>query len=161
MNKIAVLLIVFVTMVPSAWGQVTCSSDISYSWKRSDGAQVDVKWGSFQAKEADEATAKIKLRMLIDQEMVRAREVCQKEHENLSGCFSAKYTASYAILQSLNFSARKSMEEAISSDCKKQQGQCEQSKVTDPACVAAAGAAGGAASSEGAGGKEEKSKKKK
>lgn len=147
----------------SALAEVRCRSDISFQWKKAEGGEkIDVPWGAVVVRGADEAAAKLELQRRVDEEKLKAHETCRKAHENMSGCFSMKFSAMTATLQSLNFSSRKALEEAISADCKSQQGRCEGIASTEFACVTET-AAGGSATTETPGGavKEKEGTKKK
>ena len=119
----------------ASFAEFICGAEISYEWKRAQAENpVSVSAGSVQEKGADEASAKSRLSVLVKSRLTEVRAECRREHENLSGCIAAKYAASAAVLQNLGFNARKALEEAISSDCKAQQGVCKEPQASEPVC---------------------------
>ena len=156
MRPILLILTFLVFAVSLASAQTRCRTQLTYKWKPADGEKsVEIKWGEYEGQGVDDATARAQISSLVEKERVKARETCRREHENLAGCYSAKFASLGPVLQGLDFSARKSMEEAITSDCKKQQGRCDEPAIAEPVCVVEATPV----PAEGA--KEEKGKKKK
>ena len=157
------LVLMFVPFTANA--EFGCRSELSYKWKRAgESSQEKVVWGVFRSVGVDEATAKVKLSLRLEEEKAAARTACLKEHENLAGCFSVKFSAMGPSMQSLDFASRKSLNEAITSDCNKQQGACSAPESTDPICEAILTSGEGTPAPDAAaaaGKKDDKGKKKK
>jgi hypothetical protein len=129
-------LILIIALAPAAFGEVICSSDLSYKWTRKEGSDPEsVYWKTFEARGAVEDDVKRGLGSVIDDYRSRALEMCKKEHENLSGCVSTKYTALANTLQQASFSARKSLEFAIAQDCQRQTGICGLVEAGEYKCI--------------------------
>ncbi len=144
--------------------QTTCKAEVSYKWKSSGEAkeaqEATVYFGGVEGAGADEVVAKAKLTEESSVLKVKALDACRRDRENLTGCITAKFATSAQALQSLSFSARKALEEAISADCKKSQGSCLDATVSEPACQSAAVAPEGTPEAED-GKKQDAGKKKK
>jgi hypothetical protein len=161
-NKLAFPLLILAALSGGPLlAEFRCGSELSYQWQKAgQDAAAKVLVGSFQATGVDEPAAKAALATRLEREKISSREQCKKEHENLSGCYSVKFASMAALIQSLDFAARKSLSEAITSDCKQQQGSCLDVKSSDPICQDLAAAAAKTPEAE-SGKKEEKGKKKK
>jgi len=121
----------------SGLAEFICRASVSVKVKKDEqGAAHDVPYKSYDGKGADEAAAKQALALAISSAKLEAMTVCRRNYENLSGCVSTKFSTMAATLSSLTFSARKSLEEAITKDCTKQQGTCVESVASDPVCEA-------------------------
>lgn len=104
---------------------VICSSDIGYNWQKT-GDENDriVGFDHVEQQAADEEQAKAKLAIRVEDIKAKASHACRREHENLAGCISSKLQALAGPLNAASFGARKSMEDAVVSDCAGQQGKC-------------------------------------
>ena len=130
------ILFVITGAVSDVYADFNCGSEISFKWKK-EGSEdaVEVPWGKVNAQGPDEAQAKTKLGESVLKQRQRAAEYCHRQHENLTGCVSVKYAANTSTLKSLDFSARKALEEAINSDCKSSQGVCAETTASEPTCA--------------------------
>ena len=151
MLRLTTLLAVIVLFVSgTAFAEFECQVDVSYRWRREAqkpagittplaspaadatpsaehalGTDIEsVFWTSVKGNGAKEDEVKKKVENFANKEKSAAVSSCRVSHENLSGCISAKFSSVAPTLNNLGFAARKSLEEAISSDCQKQQGQC-------------------------------------
>ena len=120
-----------------------------------------VAYSTVEAKGEDEAKAKIAVQKVSVRLLEKAREECRMRHENVAACIAAKYDATATTMQTLSFSARKSLEDAVRSDCEAQRGICKKVETSDPVCAEIVVAATTTASPEAESGKEEKKKGKK
>lgn len=119
-----------------------------------------VYWMSLEAKAPTEEEARQKLNKAALNERAGAEKACRNAHENLSGCIASKYSSLSSSVGTLGFSARKSVEDAINSDCKLQQGRCLGSVVTEVKCSEKIEAKPEEAEPESKEGKDKKGKKK-
>jgi hypothetical protein len=140
--------------------EVSCSVEVRYQWKK-DAADRPVVWAVVLGRGDSEDAAKARVSALVEAELPRARQACAREHENLAGCISAKFAASSSLLPSLDFSARKALEEAITSDCKAAQGVCGEAAGAEPKCTTGAPAVEASAGKVEDKGKESPDAKKK
>lgn len=114
-----------------------------------------------EAKGDDEAKAKTALQKVGARLVEKARATCRENHENVGGCISAKFEASATALRSLDFSARKALEESLRSDCEVQRGRCLGAELKDVVCAEIIVAAPATESPVAEPGKEDKKKAKK
>lgn len=136
-----------------------CKAEISYKWTQSvgpkrvvaededtsgDGAVSDeapehsVFWSLIERRAATEDEAKARAADAAATQKPGAEKACRDLRENLAGCIAGKYASMSSTMQSLGFSARKAMEEAISQDCKKMQGRCLGADIPEIKCAPAA-----------------------
>lgn len=145
-----------------AYAEFSCKAEVSYKWKKAKAEnETEVYFSSVERKGLDEAKAKAALSDALAKEKVLAFETCKKEHEDLASCISAKYTSFNSTLQALTFSARKALEEAITSDCGGQVGSCSSSTATDAKCEEVVVSAPESAGKDSAGKDAAKGKEKK
>ena len=176
----SLIILVFLILLPSAgYADFECVSVVSYTWRKwvekneqtpaaaagspTVSADLSVEAGRAVARGKDEVQAKERLALAIQDERSRAMSACKKEHESKADCLATKYAAMAGVLNSLRFEARKSLEEAIASDCGAQIGVCVASAASEPKCADksdAAAAASPAAGAAPADAKAEKGKKK-
>lgn len=134
MRIIKCLALFSIALPALGWADFHCQSAISFKWKRGD-AEFDVYRQVVTGAGVDEAEAKAKLKDAVDAAKTEAQANCKQQHENLAGCIAAKFQTLGNTYQALGFSARKTMEEAITKDCENQQGLCAGAHSSDPACV--------------------------
>ncbi|NLF25622.1 MAG: hypothetical protein GX589_08220 [Deltaproteobacteria bacterium] len=135
MDKYLLALMIFTFTALPGLADFSCVASVSYQWKKEGGEPQSVFFINVAGNAADMEAAKVQVSRLADSEKVRARDACMRQHENLSGCISAKFAAESSLLAKLGFSARKSLEEAINADCKSQQGQCLEPVVSEIKCL--------------------------
>mgnify|MGYP001321807548 CR=1 FL=1 len=157
---VGVSFIIFFTFIAEAIADVRCESSISYKWKKAqEEIELEVPFRSLESRGVDEPSARAKLKEDLEREQRKARESCGSEHENMTGCVASKYQSLGATLRQMNFSQRKSIEDAIAADCSAKQGRCGQVVSSEVKCEAIVTVAGTPATEEK--GKEEKKGKKK
>ena len=74
------------------------------------------------------------MEQLLTGQRVRAREECQRQHENLSGCIAAKL-GSLPLPLNGSFAGRQDLEKAITDDCKRTQGRCLEPEAPEVKCT--------------------------
>ncbi len=141
---LAIIQFFLVFMTDAAHADFTCAADVSFKWQQ-DAEQPpapvkadeksppapaatsqpeDSFWARVEVKGKDEAQSKGALGERVVAEQAAAMRECRKQHENLAGCIGSKYYAMGSVLNTLGFTARKNLEDAIRSDCEKRQGKC-------------------------------------
>ena len=152
----------FLVFVSTCSAEFLCRQSVSYQWvKGKEDKGTEVHWITIEAKGKDEADAKSALDEPLTRERKKAKEACQKEHENLAGCIATKYTALGPTLERMGFSQRKGVEDAIQSDCQIHQGTCREVSLGELQCSELAAApAAGTAEAAPKDAKDAKSKKK-
>ncbi|RMD86393.1 MAG: hypothetical protein D6808_03425 [Candidatus Dadabacteria bacterium] len=105
----------------SALGEVICRAPLYYIW---GDKKTKSFWKNISARGDREEDAKRVLEEKIDRLKNKAISECRKVHENTAGCIAERYKAVESRYSSLSFRARKAIDEAIISDCKKQEGVC-------------------------------------
>ena len=151
--------LIFVTN--SAFAEFLCHSSVSYVWKKTqDEAEAEVFWARLDRRAADEAAGKRLIEEALAVERGKALAGCQADHENLAGCVAGKFSSLAPTLQRLSFTQRKSIEDAVNSDCSARQGKCSTIKVADVVCseLVTASSSSSAAAGKDAG-KDAKKKK--
>ena len=130
---IAVILIFLPNLVLADF---SCSTEVGYNWKKKDGQgdAIKVVVNDIGANGATEAEARDKINKIAKKQRRRAKKLCSDKHENMTGCISNRFIQSSTILATLNFSARKSLEDAIMRDCENMQGECLDSFVSEIVC---------------------------
>lgn len=143
-----------VSSAPLAYAEFACRGDVVYKWVRTSveaepstaGGGSGGVGGAVQGTPAaqpvpseeprtvrlievervgkDEAAAKLLLEGELARQKVRASEACVRQHEALGSCVSTKLAANAHVLNSLGFSARTALEEALTTECRSQQGRC-------------------------------------
>ena len=143
---IATLFLGFAT-VETAHAEFLCTADISFSWSSKVAAGVPAATpstvsatpnqtfvGKIEARAESEELAKKALEARSAAAKTQAIARCKREHENMSGCVAAKYSAMGTTLNTLTYNARKSLEEAIRTDCELQRGACGEATVAAAQC---------------------------
>ena len=103
--------------------------------------EQQVRVASVERRGKDERAAKAGLLVEVNRQKSRAHEGCKREHESFGDCVSTKLSAKSATIQSLGFSARAKVEEALIEECRLQQGQCVSIDASEPVCRDLSGAA--------------------
>lgn len=144
--KTSIIIIFFLGGFSNAVSEFLCRTEISYKWKREkEEVASESLYSSLEQKGVDEKSAKDQLLQKVPREKGKALEHCRKHHQNLAGCIATKYGSVASVLQTLGFSARKAVQDAIAEDCGNLQGQCGEIVSSDPVCqelVAAEGEEG-------------------
>jgi hypothetical protein len=118
-----------------AFADHLCRAEITYKWRRAqEEKESEVILQALEAKGSDEASAKAEIKKLALSARSGAQATCAQRHENLTGCISSKLAAASTVQHTLSFSARKTLEEAIKTDCSNSQGVCTEIIVKDPTC---------------------------
>lgn len=103
--------------------------------------EQQVRVASVERRGKDERAAKAGLLVEVNRQKSRAHERCKRDHESFGDCVSTKLSAKSATIQSLGFSARAKVEEALIEECRLQQGQCVSIDASEPVCRDLSGAA--------------------
>jgi len=112
-----------------------------------------VRFAQVERKGQDERAVRAGLQIEVNRQKARAHERCKRDHESFGDCVSTKMSTKVGSLNSLSFSARSKVEEALIEECRIQQGRCVSIDSEEPACrdlaavsgsVAAGGASAGA-----------------
>jgi len=109
--------------------------------------QQRVRFVQVERRGADERAVRAGLQIEVNRQKARAHERCKRDHESFGECVSTKLSIKGATLNSLSFSARSKVEEALIDECRIQQGRCLSIDSDEPTCrnlVAGAGNSGGA-----------------
>lgn len=162
-----------------AQADVLCRAELVYRWVRtaqpsahstggtasggstatsSPAAEVveEVQWSTFDHQATDEASAKAGLTELLTLKRPDALDACRKLHEKLTSCVATKFSTMASTLDALSFSARRALEEAISTECRIQSGRCLDTKSSEPRCSEIKVAAVASPADDKKGGKEKK-----
>ena len=155
-TKYFLLTATFSLIADTCWADFTCRTEVQYRWRAesavvqtgkasatpdpaatpaSANGEQTVYWALVERKGPTEEEAK---RLMADaalQQRSSADKACKQQHENLATCIANKFSALSSTLNSLTFSARRALEEAVTTDCKKQQGACISSFAGDPVCT--------------------------
>lgn len=157
-KSIIIISILISGFIPKAClAEFICKGEVQYKWRAATSDNLSTKsntaplaqatpqpssseeqgvfWAVVERKGATEEEAK---RSVVDASIPQrsaADKACRLQHENLTSCVANKFTSLSSTLNSLTFSARRSLEEAVTSDCNKQQGTCLPSVVSDPICI--------------------------
>jgi hypothetical protein len=161
MDKYMLALLTFLLPAMPSRADFSCVASVSYQWKKDGGEPQAMFFVNMAGNAMTEEEAKAQVLELANREKARARDACTRRHENLSGCISAKFAAEASLLAKLGFGARKSLEEAVSADCKLQQGQCLDPVVSDIKCLQVGKTEGEGDGKTAEKGKEEQSPAKK
>jgi hypothetical protein len=144
-------------MVRGVHAQATCSAEVSYKWKKGDSEESTIHWATIRLKGEEEKAVRAALIERVVREKKKASEACKDLHENMSGCLTAKLASSSGNIRGLDFAARRTVSDAITQDCKLQQGRCLEILSPDPTCeVAKAAETGEEEVKKDAKGKEKK-----
>jgi hypothetical protein len=134
MKQRYLFLTIFLSFCLTAGAEFSCSSEISYAWKRAEEEELKVFHTSVKQIAVDEPAAKKALAAVVSIAEKKAQSSCRHEHENLSGCLISRMNATAVARSANSFSARKEIEKAIDSDCKKQSGECKGASHTEAQC---------------------------
>jgi len=164
MRSILLLNFFFLFLSSQVSAEFKCGAEVSYKWKslsssqqasaplEAEGTKVaaestpsaesvntssserSVFWTGVEQKAATEEEGKTAVTKLALMHRAAADKACISQHENLAGCIASKYNSISASLTNLSFQARKSMDEAIASDCKNQQGKCLGTNLSEVKC---------------------------
>jgi hypothetical protein len=117
------------------------------------GEQV-VRFVSVERRGPNERTVKMALQIEVNRQKARAHERCKRDHESFGDCVSTKMSTKVATLNSLSFSARSRVEEALIEECRLQQGRCIAVDSGDPVCRELASSSEPAAAESSEGGRD-------
>ncbi len=144
----------------SAFAEFLCHTSVSYVWQKTqEETAIEVFWARLERKGADEVAGKRLIEEALALERGKALSACQQDHENLAGCVSGKFSSLASTLQRLSFSQRKSIEDAVNSDCSARQGKCSSVKVAETSCSELVTASSSSSASGKDAGKDAKKKK--
>jgi hypothetical protein len=144
-----VALITFFLSPGEVVAEFLCSSQVHYKWAKTAVSKSEdqatpaaspapepsiVNFALVERKGADEPAAKEALEKELARVKVRASEACSRDHEGFGGCVGTKFSANKAILATLDFSARKELERALTEECRGQQGTCTSVVASEPSC---------------------------
>jgi hypothetical protein len=93
-----------------------------------------VRFGSVERSGPDEEGAKRALQIEVERAKARASDECQREHESFGSCAATKLSTKAALLSSLDFSARKELQKALTEECRAQMGSCTGVESSPPVC---------------------------
>lgn len=120
----------------NSFAEATCRSEVYYRWK--EGSSEEIKkslWRllSETAETVDESKGNLDKRIIV--EKAKAEKECIRQYTRISSCISAKMLNQGASLKSLDFSARRMVEEAIKKECEGKVGQCLDALHSEVLCV--------------------------
>lgn len=123
--------------VTLAWAgdEVTCSNEISYRWRNQEDKELTVFYAKVYRSAPNEIEARAKLSEAMVQQRLKAKRECEQLHEDLAGCIAGKYAALGSLRSTLDFSARKELEQAVQADCNAVKGTCFEVQVSETVCV--------------------------
>lgn len=134
--RLFVFSVLFLAAAASAQADFMCEAEVSFKWKRGkEDTEQSVPYVSVQQAGPDEAAAKNALTEFLGTEREKARTACREAHQNLARCIASKFSATGAVMQTMTFSARKALEEAITKDCEREQGICGEVAASEPKCI--------------------------
>jgi hypothetical protein len=110
---------------------------------------IVVKMMGIERSAGDEVAAKAALQVEADKQRIKASELCKRDHESFGTCFATKLSNRASVLNSLSFKTRQEVETALSDECKRQQGTCLATEVSEPKCTQIGGATPPEQASEG------------
>jgi hypothetical protein len=93
-----------------------------------------VRFAQVERRGQDERAAKAGLQIEVNRQKARAYERCKRDHESFGDCVSTKMSTKVATLNSLSFSARSKVEEALIDECRVEQGRCVSIDSDEPTC---------------------------
>ena len=130
----ALLLILVIPALSLA--QSSCKSDVSYGWKKTgEETERSVYWARLEREAKDEAIAKAVLLEASERERSQAADACRARHESLADCMAGKFSGLASMMSSLDFAARKKVQDAVATDCEALKGSCTGGKISEPVCV--------------------------
>ncbi len=98
-----------------------------------------VRCATVERSGKDEGAVRAGLLIEVNRQKARAHERCKRDHESFGDCVSTKLAAKASTLNSLSFSARTKVEEALIQECQAQQGRCVAIDSEEPTCRNLAG----------------------
>jgi hypothetical protein len=93
-----------------------------------------VRFASIERRGKSEQDARAGLLVEVNRQKARAHDRCRREHESFGDCVSTKMAIKASTLNSLSFSARSKVEEALIDECRVQQGRCGAVDSGEPVC---------------------------
>lgn len=117
-----------------AEAQVICKADLAYGVKKEEGSSK-ILFEVIERRAGTEEEARRAVADSVTRQQSKAFESCQRQHENVSLCFSARFSSFSSTLQGAGFSARKALEDSIKADCEKLRGTCSGTEVSDAVCT--------------------------
>ncbi len=93
-----------------------------------------VRYATIERSGKDEGAVRAGLLIEVNRQKARAHERCKRDHESFGDCVSTKLAAKASTLNSLTFSARSKVEEALIQECQAQQGRCVAIDSGEPTC---------------------------
>lgn len=93
-----------------------------------------VRFASVTRTAADEEGAKASLVVEVNRQKGRASERCKRDHESFGDCLATKLSTKAGVLNSLGFSTRSQLEQALTRECQTQQGTCLGVDSSEPVC---------------------------
>ncbi len=93
-----------------------------------------VRFAQVERRGQDERAVRAGLQIEVNRQKARAYERCKRDHESFGECVSIKMSTKGATLNSLSFSARSKVEEALIDECRVQQGRCVSIDSDEPSC---------------------------
>ena len=128
MNKLFFLPLFFALIFRApqvTFAEFSCKSEVIYKWKPGEEEEViEESWIKLEKKGGAEAEVKKSIEADIKRETEKASNTCKRKHENIAGCISSKYSSMQNVISEMSFTARRSLEEAMTEDCKQSQGKC-------------------------------------
>ncbi|MCB0310811.1 MAG: hypothetical protein KDD42_06235 [Bdellovibrionales bacterium] len=155
------LLLALTSFLAPAMAETRCTASISYEWlKKEKDPPIKTEFVRMETVAANEPEARQKLSEKIPNAKSEALQKCRSEHESVAECLATKYSSMTSVINSLGFEARKSVEEAIKSDCSGAQGSCQKVEASEIECAEIDSSTETAEAQAGEG-KEKKEEKKK
>jgi hypothetical protein len=102
--------------------------------KKTSPTESLVRFASIERRGMDEQSARAGLLVEVNRQKARAHDRCRREHESFGDCVSTKMAIKASTLNSLSFSARSKVEEALIDECRVQQGRCTAIDSGEPLC---------------------------
>jgi hypothetical protein len=93
-----------------------------------------VRFASVERRGKSEQETRAGLLVEVNRQKARAHDRCRREHESFGDCVSTKMAIRASTLNSLSFSARTKVEEALIDECRVQQGRCGPVDSGEPVC---------------------------
>ncbi len=137
MLKYKTTLLLFAMLIGGyAEAQVKCTAEVGYVLKAKTGpAEKTITKNIRFAVAATEDEAKAQLKNITTKDGTALLELCRSKHEQLAECMAMGFTRQSSALESLGFAARRSLEEAIKTECEQAQGECLKSYVGEAICA--------------------------
>ena len=123
--------------ISPCFAEITCASTITYNWEKKGetGQKAEIFAVVFAHGSTDEAArAELILKSRLSQ--ADALNSCRQEHETISTCVSQKFNRAQDAFKNSSFSARRTIETAITEECSKDLGNCLSTDASQPECHA-------------------------